>query len=116
MENDLLLLLVKYIQHIAKDKNVDGMNRWYFFNEEYGMKHYLASVGDLNLLSTQLGAAVTWLKMIKPDIKIEEMPKVGGVYQVIVVKEKGKEGESFSAKTYKELMEKVNETVLRCCK
>ena len=80
------------------------------------MKHYLALVYDLNLMSTQLGAAVTWLKMIKPYIVIEECDEVAGVYQVLVVKEKGKMGESFSAETYKELMEKVNETVLRCCK
>ena len=80
------------------------------------MKHYLALVNDLNLLSTQLGAAVTWLKMIKPDIKIKEMPEVKGVYQVIVVKEEGKRGESFSAKTYKELMDKTNETIFRCSK
>ncbi len=80
------------------------------------MTHYLALVNDLNLLSSQLGAAVIWLKMIKPDIIIEETPEVKGIFKVIVVKEKGKEGGSFSAENYKSLMEKVNETVLRCCK
>ncbi len=80
------------------------------------MKHYLALVNDQALLASQAGEAVRWLKMVKPDIIIEEMPEVNGVYQVVVIKEKGKEGESFSAKTYKKLMEKTNETVLRCCK
>ena len=80
------------------------------------MKHYLALVNDLNLLASQLGEAIRWLKMVKPDIKIKEMPEVDGVFQVIVIKEEGKEGESFSADTYKKLMEKTNETVLRCCK
>ena len=80
------------------------------------MKHYLALVNGMNLLSNNLGAATTWIKMVKPDIVIKVMPEVIGVFQVIVVKEDGKEGESFSAETYKSLMEKVNETVLRCCK
>lgn len=80
------------------------------------MKHYLALVNDLNLLTSQLGETIRWLKIVKPDIIIKEMPKVDGIYQVIVVKEEGKEGESFSAKSYTELMEKINETVLRCCK
>jgi len=62
---------------------------------------------------TELGAAVRWMKMVKPDVKIKEEPEVAGVYQVVVVKEEGAEGESFSANTYKELMEQVNETVLR---
>ncbi len=80
------------------------------------MKHYLALVNGMNLLSCNLGAATTWIKMVKPDIVIKVEDEVIGVFQVIVVKEDGKEGESFSAETYKSLMEKVNETVLRCCK
>ncbi len=80
------------------------------------MKHYLGLVNDVNLMATQLGAVTTWLQMVKPDIIIEECEEVAGVYQVIIVKEKGKEGESLGAETYKSLMEKVNETVLRCCK
>ena len=80
------------------------------------MVHYLAMVNDQELLASQVGEAVRWLKMVKPDIVIKEMPEVDGVFQVIVIKEEGKEGESFSADTYKKLMEKTNETVLRCCK
>ncbi len=82
----------------------------------FQMKHYLALVGDLSLFSTQLGPVVTWLKMVKPSIIVEECEEIKGIYQVIVVKEKGKKGESFSAETYKSLMEKTNETILRCCK
>jgi len=64
-------------------------------------------------MTQTLGAAVRWLQMVKPDIKIKTMPEVAGPFQVIVVKEEGKEGTSFSANTYKKLMEMVNETALR---
>ena len=46
------------------------------------MRHYLAMVNDQDLLASQVGEAVRWLKMVKPDIVIKEMPKVDGSFRL----------------------------------
>ena len=80
------------------------------------MKHYLIIVNNQNCMGTNKEALIKWAKMIKPSVRLIEcpLPKNSRFYQCILIKEAEAKASSFSANTYKELMEKIEDEAILC--
>ncbi|MFW9873079.1 MAG: hypothetical protein ACFFG0_08270 [Candidatus Thorarchaeota archaeon] len=63
-------------------------------------------------MSTNKESVLKWARMIKPSVELEECVAPGrGFYKCFLIKEVGINGVSFSADTYTEFMQRVNEIV-----